>query len=71
MEVILYIIAFLAIVVVLGLITAWSAGIDLRKDPGELAGRPFILYGILRPLLAPARLVVRLFCRKPTGAGKK
>lgn len=64
LEIIGCVLAFLAVVVVIGLLTAWSAGIDLRKDPGELTGRPFVLYGILRPLLTPARLVVRLVCRK-------
>ena len=64
LEVVLCVLAFLAVVVVVGLLTAWAAGIDLRKDPGQLEGRPFVLYGILRPLLTPARLVVRLVCRK-------
>lgn len=64
LEIIGCVLAFLAVVVVIGLLTAWSAGIDLRKDPGVLTGRPFVLYGILRPLLTPARLVVRLVCRK-------
>lgn len=64
LEIIGCVLAFLAVVVVIGLLTAWSAGIDLRKDPGELPERAFVLYGILRPILTPARLVVRLVCRK-------
>lgn len=53
--------AFLVAVVALGFLTAKINGIDLRKDEADMTGQELVMYGILRPLLAPARLVARLF----------
>lgn len=64
MEVILYIIAFLAVVVLLGLITAWAYGIPLGKEPEEMGDKAMALYFALKYFLAPAEFVVRLFRKK-------
>lgn len=64
MEIALYIIAFLAVVVLLGLITAWAYDIPLGKEPEEMEDKARALYLALKYFLVPAKFVVRLFIRK-------
>ena len=54
LEIIGCVLAFIAVVVVIGLLTAWSAGIDLRKDPGELPERLLHVPGFIDEYVACA-----------------
>lgn len=63
-KVILLVIAFLALVIALGLITAWIYNIPLGKGPEGMDNKARALYLSLRPLLFPAELVCRIFTKK-------
>ena len=64
MEIALYIIAFLVVVVLLGLITAWAYDIPLGKEPEEMEDKARALYFALKYFLAPAEFVMKLFRKK-------
>lgn len=64
MEVILYIVGFLAVVILLGLITAWAYDIPLGKEPEEMEDKARALYFALKYFFAPAELIVKLFRKK-------
>ena len=63
-KIILLILAFLVLVILLGLLTAKLNHIELDKEPEEMSEHSFVLYNILKPLLLPAKLVIRLFKQK-------